>query len=273
MRIERIEGDVMKVNSFLVDAPDGLLLIDGQLTLTDAATVRRAIGATGVELTAAIVTHPHPDHYAGLAAIIGDADVPVYATAAVDEVMRRDDAIKHEIVGQLMGEEWPVQRRFADVHVVPGRVARLAGLDIDVVEIGPAESHVDTLWRLDTGDVFIGDLAYHDHHAYLADGHWKHWLAALTRLESELADDCVLHVGHGASGAVSLLAAQRRYVEEFVGAIESHRDAVDAGDHQPVVDAMRGLVTNDDLLFLMELSIAPVLATLTETAPSDDRPR
>jgi hypothetical protein len=56
------------------------------------------------------------------------------------------------------------------------------------------------------------------------------------------------------------LAAQRRYIETFVAAVAEHADAIDAGDHAPVIAAMKELLPSDELLFLMELSIEPVLA-------------
>jgi hypothetical protein len=39
-------------------------------------------------------------------------------------------------------------------------------------------------------------------------------------------------------------------------------DAVAAGDHAPVLAAMRAVLPNDDLLFLLDLSIDPVTATV-----------
>jgi hypothetical protein len=84
----------------------------------------------------------------------------------------------------------------------------------------------------------------------------------LERLDAELPRGAELHVGHGAPGGTSLVAAQRRYIEGFIDAVSAHADAVVAGDHRPVLDAMRALVPTEDLLFLTDLSIEPVLAQL-----------
>lgn len=132
-----------------------------------------------------------------------------------------------------------------------------------VDEVGPAESHVDCLWHLDERTVFAGDVAYNGMHAYLADARWNDWLGVLTRLEDELPADVSLHVGHGPAGSRELLAAQRRYIETFVGAVDDHADAVAAGDHAGVLAAVQTAVPGDDLLFLADLSIEPVLASLT----------
>jgi L-ascorbate metabolism protein UlaG (beta-lactamase superfamily) len=116
-RIDRIAGRVMPVNAFLVHGPDGLVVVDGMLTISDAALVRQAIDEADVPLAGVVITHPHPDHYAGLWHLIGDDDVPILATRAVDEVIRRDDALKNEVVGPMMGAEWPTTRRFP-THLV-----------------------------------------------------------------------------------------------------------------------------------------------------------
>jgi glyoxylase-like metal-dependent hydrolase (beta-lactamase superfamily II) len=261
-RIDRIEGRVMPVNAFLVHGPDGVVLVDGMLTVTDAALVRQAIDDSGRPLAGVLVTHPHPDHYAGLAQLVGTDDVAIVATHAVDAIIRRDDHLKEEVVGPMVGDEWPTQRRFPNRTVNDGDDVRLGGLTLSVRELGPGESHVDTLWQLDPSTIFAGDVAYNGMHPYLADGRWREWLVTLDRLEAELPDDVTLYVGHGPPGGKGLLAAQRRYIETFVDAVEAHAEAIDHGDHSGVIDAMKRLVPTDSLLFLMDLSIEPTLATL-----------
>src|SRR6266567_1269552 len=108
-RIERAEGTVMAVNSYLIHGPDGIIVVDGQLTVSDALAVRKAVERTGRALAGILITHPHPDHYAG-AGVIASPEVPILATAAVARVVHRDDALKDTIVGPMMGEQWPARR-------------------------------------------------------------------------------------------------------------------------------------------------------------------
>jgi glyoxylase-like metal-dependent hydrolase (beta-lactamase superfamily II) len=260
--IDRVEGTVMAVNSYLVHGPDGVIVVDGQLTVTDARAVRRRIDAVGKPVAALVVTHGHPDHYAGAAEMLAGLDVPIMATAAVDDVIRADDAIKDAIVGPMMGHEWPRQRRFPDQVVVSGQTLTLGGVELTVTDVGPAESRADSLWRLDEKTVFAGDVAYNGMHAYLADGRFAEWIAALTDLGTELRPDTELLVGHGPPTGVDALAAQRRYVEAFVEAVDGGRELDPDARHDAVVARMRQLLPTDDLAFLMELSIEPVLAGL-----------
>ena len=162
----------------------------------------------------------------------------------------------------MMGAEWPPTRVFPNQPVDSGDEVRLGGLTLEVEELGPGESHLDSLWWLDPSTVFAGDITYHGMHAYLADGHWERWLATLSRLERELPADVTLHVGHGPAGGMERLAAQRQYIETFAAAVSSHAGDIDAGDHAAVVAEMKELLPSDDLLFLMELSIEPVHAAL-----------
>jgi glyoxylase-like metal-dependent hydrolase (beta-lactamase superfamily II) len=265
-QIDRIEGRAMPVNSFVVHGPDGVVVVDGMLTVSDAALVREAVERAGGPLAGVVITHPHPDHYAGLAHVIGDAQVPIVATQAVDEVIRRDDSLKNEIVGPMMGADWPTTRLFPNETVDAAGEVTLGGITLRVEELGPGESSMDSLWWLDPGTVFAGDVAYNGMHAFLADGNWEEWLATLARLDRDLPTGVTLHVGHGPAGGKELLAGQRRYIDAFLEAVIENAAAIDDGDHSGVVKAMKSLLPHEDLLFLMELSIDPVHRALVTPA-------
>jgi glyoxylase-like metal-dependent hydrolase (beta-lactamase superfamily II) len=265
LRIERIEGDVMPVNSYLVHGPAGIVVVDGQLTIPDADKVRAAIDAASAPVAAVVVTHPHPDHYAGADRLLDGQDAPIVATAAVDAVIRRDDAEKNAVVGPMMGDAWPSRRRFPDRTAESGTSIELGGLTFTVRDVGPAESHADSLWTLGSL-VFAGDVAYHAMHAYLADGRAAEWLAVLDRLAGELPSDTVLYVGHGAPAGVELLNAQRAYVEAFLAAVGAAADLDPVARRDAVVARMSELVADDRLQFLMELSIEPTNVVLAGAA-------
>jgi glyoxylase-like metal-dependent hydrolase (beta-lactamase superfamily II) len=268
-RIERIQGEVMNVNSFIVHGPQGAVVVDGMLTISDGRKVRRALNDAGLPLAGVVITHPHPDHYAGLAHIVEGDEVPILATAEVAAVIRRDDDTKAAIVGPLMGAEWPENRLFPNRLVADGDEVSLGGLALRVQSLGAGESLADTIWHLGGSTVFAGDVAYNQMHAYLADGHWQDWLTVLGRLEQELPADVSLYVGHGDPAGKDLLSRQRTYLETFLDTLDRHADAVAAGDHQPVLVAMRTHLPTDDLLFLLDLSIDPVLAQMRKPSTPD----
>jgi glyoxylase-like metal-dependent hydrolase (beta-lactamase superfamily II) len=245
--IQQVEGEQMLVNSYVVHGPEGLVVVDGQLTISDARRVRALIDAIGRPLAGVLITHPHPDHYAG-AGLIADDDVPIVATAAVDTVIRRDDAEKNTVVGPMMGAEWPSRRRFPDVLVDSGATLELAGLSFTVRDLGPGESHRDTLWTLDDHTIFVGDVAYNDMHAYLFDGEHQAWLTSLDQLHRDLPDNVVLYPGHGAPTGKDILEAQSAYVPTFVEVVAAHASMSEDDRRTAVLARVHDLMPNDRLL-------------------------
>ncbi len=256
----------MAVNSYLIHGPDGIIVVDGQLTVSDALAVRNAVEGTGQALAGILITHPHPDHYAA-AGVIAPPAVPVLATAAVADIIRRDDALKDTIVGPMMGEQWPTRRRFPDQIVEPGSIVSLAGVQLAVRDTGPGESHADSVWS--TGNRwFVGDLLCPHLDAYLADGHYRAWLASLERLRTDAPADAVFYPGHGAPANRYGVAAQRAYIDTFVDAV-GHSLSLGADQRRgQVLTRMRPLVSDHRLQFLMELSIEPVAAAMRAAGPA-----
>jgi glyoxylase-like metal-dependent hydrolase (beta-lactamase superfamily II) len=259
--IHRVEGRVMDVNAYLIEAHSGLVLVDGMLTLSDARAVRDRIDAIGKPVLAAVVTHAHPDHYAGLAEILRGRDVPIASTAAVRLAIERDDALKDSIVGPMMGAEWPALRTFPTQDIAADGSVQFGGITLQVTDVGAAESPADSVYRFGERSFFVGDLVYARKHAYLADGFATAWLACLERLERELPKDAVLYVGHGAPAGRELFAAQRRYIEAFVASVERHESEGPAERRRAVIEDMKRALPTEDLSFLMELSIEPFLKT------------
>lgn len=250
----------MAVNSYLIHGPDGIIVVDGQLTVSDALAVRKAVERTGRALAGILITHPHPDHYAG-AGVIASPEVPILATAAVARVVRRDDALKDTIVGPMMGDQWPARRRFPDQIVENGSTVSLAGVDLVVRDVGPGESHADSIWSIGNS-WFVGDVMSPHLDAYLADGHYSAWLASLEQLRDEAPAGAVFYVGHGAPAGRDGVAAQRDYIDAFVDVVGRSLD-LDADQRRgQVLTRMLPLVSDHRLQFLMELSIEPVAAAL-----------
>ena len=265
-KVQRIAGHIMPVNSYLVEAPDGIVVVDGMLAVSDARLVREEIERIGKPVLGAVVTHAHPDHYAGLAEMLGSRGVPIFATAAVRHAIERDDEAKNKIVGPMMQDEWPKTRVFPGVDVTAGSTLRLGSLSFDVVDLGPGESPADSLYRLSDGEWFVGDLVYSRMHSYLADGFATQWLACLDRLERELIPSALLYAGHGDPGGTALIDAQRRYVQVFMESVDRHLSAAPAERRAAVVTDMKRFLPTEDLAFLMELSVDPYVARLQATA-------
>jgi glyoxylase-like metal-dependent hydrolase (beta-lactamase superfamily II) len=77
------------VNAYLVETGEGIVAVDGTLTVSDGRALRAQLEALAKPLLAVIVTHAHPDHYGGIVEVVADDDTPVIATDGVNAVIRR----------------------------------------------------------------------------------------------------------------------------------------------------------------------------------------
>jgi glyoxylase-like metal-dependent hydrolase (beta-lactamase superfamily II) len=252
------------VNAYLVETDDGVVAVDGTLTVSDGRALRSWIGSLEKSLLAVLVTHSHPDHYGGIVELVGAADVPVIATEGVDAVIRRDDAVKEQILRPMFGDEWPRERTFPNRTVSDGETLEFGGAPFTVVDLGPGESPHDSIWLLgdDRRTVFLGDQAYDHRHAFLADGFHEQWLANIERLEQELPAEATLHIGHGGPVTPAHFGWQREYVETFLDAVRPAEWSRPDDAKASVVERMTSFLPTDELQFLMELSIEPVAAKL-----------
>src|SRR4029450_9058718 len=100
------------VNAYAVETESGVVAVDGLLTISDSSEMREALERIGKPLRAVLVTHSHPDHYAGLAQVVADDDVPIIAPQGVIDTFARDDTAKDAIVGPMFGEGGPAGRIF-----------------------------------------------------------------------------------------------------------------------------------------------------------------
>jgi glyoxylase-like metal-dependent hydrolase (beta-lactamase superfamily II) len=252
------------VNAYLVETAEGVVAVDGTLTVSDGRALRERVRSLGKPLLAVLVTHAHPDHYGGIVELVGDDDVPVLATAGVDAVIRRDDALKEQILRPMFGDEWPAERTFPNRTVSDGEKLELGSAGFTVLDLGPGESPHDSIWLLgdDRQTIFIGDQVYDHKHAFLADGFYEEWLGHQDRLAKELPADATLHPGHGRPVTPAHFRWQREYIESFLAAVRDADWSQPEGAKASVVERMTQFLPTDDLRFLMELSIEPIAVKL-----------
>jgi glyoxylase-like metal-dependent hydrolase (beta-lactamase superfamily II) len=267
--VHRFEASLFPVNAYLVETATSVVVVDGTLGVTDGKDLRKRVEALGKPLVAVIVTHSHPDHYGGVTPLLGGAEVPVYAVAGVSEVIRRDDAAKEQILRPMFGNEWPETRTFPNRVVKGGERVPIADAVFAVTDLGPSESPHDSLWRLESDGaprIFIGDLVYSHMHAFLADGFYDRWLVNLEQATQDLPADAMLFMGHGQPVAGrAILDWQANYIRRFLDVLQHavERDGLQGDALKDAVTAqMKKFLPNDDLLFLMQLSVEPMRARL-----------
>lgn len=264
------EAEGAFVNAYLVETGSGVIAVDGLLTVSAAREMRATLDALGKPLRAALVTHSHPDHYAGLAEIVAGSDVPIVAPQGVIDTIAADDAIKNQIIGPMFGDEWPAKRVFPDTPIRDGESLTFDDVTFTVIDLGPSESPHDSPWVVgeDEKVVFLGDQVYDHKHCYLADGFYAEWLANIEKLSARFPEDAVFYIGHGGPVGGEMWYWQRGYIELFLEAV-SNADWSDPEQAKGMVVAqMKAYEPSDELQFLMELSIEPVAAKEGLLAPS-----
>lgn len=268
--VHRVQAQAFPLNAYLVETENGVVAVDGLLTVSDARALRARLESLGKPLLAVLVTHAHPDHYAGLTELLAGEDVPIVATAGVAQVIRQDDAVKDKVLGPMFGDEWPRERTFPNRTAEDGETVTFDGVRFRVADLGPGESPYDSIWILEGDEprAFVGDVVYSHMHGYLADGHYEAWLRNLDRVRVMLAPDTVFYVGHGAPASPALLEWQAGYIRTFIEAVEAAGEAGEGPEAaaQRVTDQVKNYLSDDALLFLMQLSIEPVRVRLNPPA-------
>lgn len=252
-------------NAYLVEGPTSVIAVDATLSVSEARALRAELDELGKPLIAVLLTHGHPDHYNGASELTRGLEVPVLATRAVDAIIRRDDAAKEKQWKSTFGAEWPTPRRFPDRIVESGVALSLDGIELTPIDLGPGESHADSIWLMGPDRAFVGDLIFNGVHSYTADGHTGAWLRHLDRLDRDLAAIQLFYPGHGEPGGRDLLAAQRAYLTTYrdsVRELAAGAPRLTDPAKAELTRRMKATLPTDKLEFLIPLGADPVAAEL-----------
>jgi glyoxylase-like metal-dependent hydrolase (beta-lactamase superfamily II) len=263
------------VNSYLVEAEAGVVVVDTNLLVSDIEALRARLRALNKPLLAILVTHPHPDHFNGVFRLVQDNEVPVYAAASVARVIEEIAEAKRQQWSPTYGAEWPAETYYPNSPLADRAEVRLGELTFTVRELGPAESHADSYFVLSTDGrapvAFIGDLAFHGMHPYTADGHSARWLAALDVLSGELASVGTLYPGHGEPAGPGVLAEQRRYLlyyRELVRRLSGGQGTVPSSARAELVAGMQAFLPGAPLTWMIGLGADAAAGELATADPA-----
>jgi len=198
--------------------------------LSEARLIADKIVELEKPLASILITHPHPDHYNGLASLLERfPGTRVHATAATIHGISETAEPKRVYWAPIVGSDYPQRFVIPDVTVGDGQHLSIDGIELIVYDFGPTECSDNTAIELPQIDaVIISDLVYHGVHPWLAEGRSELWLAALSKAKDRFDSAQMVYAGHGTPGPACIIGEQSAYInavrEIVAGALQQDPD-------------------------------------------------
>jgi glyoxylase-like metal-dependent hydrolase (beta-lactamase superfamily II) len=201
-------------NAVLIKGGDEAVLVDNCLIQSDAQKLVKMIQSSRRELTTVLITHAHPDHYFGLAAIReAFPRARIYARKEVIDGMRE---FRAKIVHwqEMYRGELPADLPLPEP--LTGDSLQLEGHVIRFIDLFMVETVHATAFYLPAQKAFIaGDLVYAQAQHYMSDVNDPDaWMAALEGVR-KVGPIEKLFPGHGPVGGSELLDASVQWMRDY----------------------------------------------------------
>jgi glyoxylase-like metal-dependent hydrolase (beta-lactamase superfamily II) len=219
------------VNSWIIETKNGVVVVDTQRQFSEAKKLLNEVEKINKPILGVIITHPHPDHINGAAALLnGTANVPIYSTQSTFNIMKNDTGGYIALSKQLLPHN-----EYSDQVVLPNKIVKSGeNITIDRItyhfeDIGPGEAGDMMLIYLPSQKVlFTGDVVNNRMHPFFAGAvspesrsHISEWIKQLEYIMQNYSDAEILFPGHGQSGAAkTLLDEQFNYLNTFRSLVE-----------------------------------------------------
>jgi len=242
--------DQFWVNSVIIEGTHEVMLVDGQLTKTNAERVVQEIKETKKPLSTIYITHEHADHFLGLE-VFKDAYPGVRIIAKSTVVGRINNVYQEKI------DKWKtILGSGATSHVVAvekfdSNVIQFENSTIEVLTNLQGDTDENTmLWIPGQRILIAGDILFNDMHLYTAETDSKSrekWLNSLNKIR-ELKPSVVVP-GHSKAGA-PLDTTAVEFTENYLLAFEE--ELKKAKDPDSLINAMKGRFPSADFLLALE---------------------
>jgi glyoxylase-like metal-dependent hydrolase (beta-lactamase superfamily II) len=243
--------DQFWVNSVIIEGADEVMLVDAQLTKTNAEKVLHEIKETKKPLSIIYITHEHADHFLGLE-VFREAypGVRIIANSAVTDRINK--------VYQEKVDKWKkVLGSGATSHVVAiekfdGNLIEFESSKIEILKNIQGDTDENTmLWIPEQRILIAGDALFNGMHVYTAETDSKaraKWLNSLNIIR-ELKPSVVVP-GHSKVGAPLDATTAADFTENYLFAFEE--ELKKAKDADSFIKTMKERFASADLLLALE---------------------
>jgi len=245
------QDDQFWTNSVVIEGVHEVMLVDAQLTKTNAEKVLQAIRETHKPLSLIYITHEHADHFLGLEVFRGAYPrVRIVATSAVVARINQVYQEKIDKWKQLLGPS-------ATTHVVPiepfdGSTITFENSHIEVLKHIQGDTAENTMLWIPGQRILVGgDVVFNDMHVYTAetDRHARRtWLNALAKIRA--LRPSVVIPGHSKAGAPLDASTAVAFTETYLLVFEE--ELTKAKDPGGLIEAMKKRFPSADLLLAIE---------------------
>jgi glyoxylase-like metal-dependent hydrolase (beta-lactamase superfamily II) len=243
--------DQFWTNSIVIEGAHEVMLVDAQLTKTNAEKVLQEIKATKKPLSIIYITHEHADHFLGLE-VFKDA-YPTARILANSSVVDRINKVYQEKIDKWKG----ILGSAATSHTVAiskydDNFIRFENLQIAILKNNQGDTDdITMLWLPEQRTLIAGDVLFNDMHVYTAETYMsarKSWLNTLKRIK-ELKPAVVIP-GHSKVGAPIDATSAITFTEKYLLIFEE--ELKKAKEPDDLVKAMKERFPSSDLLLAIE---------------------
>jgi glyoxylase-like metal-dependent hydrolase (beta-lactamase superfamily II) len=249
------QDDQFWTNSVMIEGVHEVMLVDAQLTKTNAERVLQAIQETHKPLSLIYITHEHADHFLGLEVLRGAYPrVRIIATSAVVARINKVYQEKIDKWRQLLGPG-------ATTHVVPvepfdGDTIPFESSHIEVLEHIQGDTNENTMLWIPGQRILVGgDVVFNNMHVYTAETDSqtrRKWLDSLNTIR-QLKPSVVIP-GHSHVGAPLDASTAVDFTQAYLLAFEEELSK--ATDPDSLVGAMKERFPSADLFLAIERGAA-----------------
>ena len=264
------------VNGYLIETANGVVAIDSALTVSESKALKAQLDSINKPLLAVLLTHPHPDHVAGVTYLVTPANssssmpthIPIISLESVEKIMNATEEAKRAQWTPIFKEEWISKWTYSNQNVKGNMTVSFDGLTYRVYDMGAGgDSDSNSIWTIENGPkvAFVGDLIFNGYHPYIADDHILDWLKNLERARQLLANVTTIYPGHGEPGSADLIDTQERYLLAYMNAVKelSHGNSTLTEEaKRELTKRMEEFLPGAGLSFLIAQSGDPVAAEL-----------